>query len=799
MAESKVDPIVVAEQLIEDGSINIAYLILVEHLKTKNLSKEVKYKVYKDLAKIHLYEQDLVNYEKLNRKAYELKKNEGEIYKGMYYAEKAYFWHFLTWGDSAAYYSNRSMEIIQRNRKDIAKINIAFVYQMYGIGFLYRKIDPSIKVKRIYDLPNDRILMNQYFDSAKIYEQKYPFQFSSDRVMLYRGVGTRYLDLVSGYNYRYKDFQKLMNQQQWFAYKKALEAYNYTDKYIINPQNWNDIINTKALSGLNYMCIGEKAKAKKLFTKVLRNHLKVYKSFDKSPNAQALLNLYSYKIINNESLPYNDYQTKNDIFILKQLRNSWWASFIQSEEYNYDTYSFSPNYYIYKLYLRRYFIKKNKSDLKSAASHLLTQILNFHFIKKYNRTNKHRLNNAFLEYSKLVDKNLKIKIGYILKLNSTKLPKAPKVSISLIQNRLNENECFLIPCYRKSSDDSYKIVIAKNNVSIVKSKCDLNFISIDFDTISFINYKKYAFKEYNDKIKSVLQSNKSISKVYVMYYDYSNYSNMILDTLGNNYDQLNYLGKNVQFVTLYDPFEFFTRNKISTKNKLQFIKLDNKKLSKLPFVNRLSHQRFGPFTSLNSTFKGNFSELLASNGMLHLYGHGSLISNKDSGSKNIELPYQSNSTDSSISKINSDQIVNSSLVVLNNCYSGYNTNVSSREYDRGIYLNLLNNGALNVIVSPIKTDDESSSKIFRFFYKNIAKGETTNDALYHAQLTYLSMNKGILAHPKFWAPYRLISNYRFPIYENKEPKTKVFSYFLIFLFVVIILISIRLYVQMKRF
>ncbi len=117
--------------------------------------------------------------------------------------------------------------------------------------------------------------------------------------------------------------------------------------------------------------------------------------------------------------------------IVCNSNNSWWANFIQSKGYNYDTYSFSPNYYIYKLFLRRYFIKKDKSDLKFASSHLFTQILNFHFINKYNRTNKHRLNNAFLEYSRLDNKNLKLKIGHALKLNSTELPEAPKVSISL--------------------------------------------------------------------------------------------------------------------------------------------------------------------------------------------------------------------------------------------------------------------------------------------------------------------------------------------------------------------------------
>ena len=796
--KSKEDRLKMAEELIEDGSINIAHLLLEDYLKTPNLSKDKKYKAYKDLAKIYLYEQDLVNYEKLNRKAYELKKTEGEIYKGMYYAEKAYFWHFLMWGDSAAYYSNRSMEIIQRNRKDFYKVNIAFVYQIYGIGFLYRKIDPKINVKVHHDLPVARILMNQYFDSAKVYENKYPFPFSTDRVMLYRGVGTRYLDLVSGYSYGYKYFQKIMNQQQWFAYSKVMEYFTFTDKYLINPKNWNDIIHTKSLIGLNYMCIGEKLKAKRLFNSVLRNYLKVYKSFEKSPNAQALLNLYSYKIINDESLPYNDKQTKNDIIILKLLNNSWWGTFIQSKGYNYDTYSFSPNYYIYKLFLRRYFIKKDKSDLKLATSHLFTQILNFHFINKYNRTNKHRLNNAFLEYTRLDNKNLKLKIGHTIKLNSTELPEAPKVSISLIQNRLNDNECFLIPCYRKTSDDSYKIVITKNNVSIVKSKCDLNFTSIDFDTMSFSNYKKYAFKEYNDKIKSVLQSNKSIVKVYVMYYDYSNYSNMIKDTLGKNYDQLNYLGKKIQFVTIYNPYEYFTRDKILTKNKLQFVKLNNNKLSKLPFVDQLSSKRFNPLVSSKSTFNGNLSQLLVSSSILHLFGHGNLISNIDSGTKNIELPYQSNSIDSSISKINSNQLVNSSLIVLNNCYSGYNTNVSSREFDRGIYLNLLNNGALNTIVSPIKTDDESSSKIFNYFYKNIAKGETTEDALYHSQLTYLNTNKGIMSHPKFWSPYRLITNYPYSILSVEKKQNDVLFYALLCCFI-LVSVGFHLHVQMKHF
>jgi CHAT domain-containing protein len=215
-------------------------------------------------------------------------------------------------------------------------------------------------------------------------------------------------------------------------------------------------------------------------------------------------------------------------------------------------------------------------------------------------------------------------------------------------------------------------------------------------------------------------------------------------------------------------------------------------------MDHLSNKMFNPLVSKKSTFQGNLSDLLFSRGILHLFGHGSLILNKDSGTTNIELPYESNLSDSSISKINSNQIVNNSLIVLNNCFSGFNTNVSSREYNRGIYLNLLNNGALNVIVSPIKTDDECSSKIFNLLYLNIAKGEPTDDALFHAQLSYLKTNKGIMAHPKFWSPYRLITNYPYSILsENKNQDYS--DLYLVLLSFILIAIGFLLHAQMKHF
>ena len=788
------EKLILAEQLIEDGSINLAYLILKEYSETK-ISKNLKYRVYKDLAKIHLFEQDMVNYEKLNKKAYQLKKEDGEIYKGMYYAEKAFFWHYLMWGDSAAFYSNRSMEIIQRNRKDFSKINVPFVYQMYAIGYLYRKLEPTPKVKIIYEMPVARILMNQWFDSAKVYEKKFPFQFSSERVYLYRGVGTRYLDHVSGYQYQTKEYQKSMNISQWYSYKKAMEAYNYTIQNVINPRNWNDIILTKSLKGLCYMCVGEKIKAKHLFNSVLVQYLKRYKNYSNSPNARALMTLYSYKTINDETLPFNDTQTKKDIQILKNLNNNWWASFIQAKEYNYDPYSESPNNYLFKLYLRRYFIQKNKKDLTEATSHLLSQILNFHFIQKELKSNDFRLNNANFELLKVDNLDLKRKLQQFTQFSFSKLKSAPKVSISDIQRKLNENECLIIPCFIKNANDSYKIVIEKENISIVKSKNDINYRMLDYDTISFEKYKKISFEEYNEKIKPVISHRKPFKKIYTMYFDYSNYSTMISDSTGNNYDQLKYVAKKIQFVSIYNPYSFFTSPKMASQKELKFVKLKNEEYSKLPFMDLLCQKKFKPLNCSQTVFQGNLPKYLNSKGIIHLYGHGNFKINSELGSINLELPYQTNNQVLSISKIKENQEVNNSLIVLNNCFSGFNVNISSREFDRGIYLSLLNKGALNVIVSPNKTDDEASSKIFKSFYQNIAKGESTEDALYHAQLYYLKTNQGSLAHPKFWSPYRLISNYRFPIYttNNKENRNAYFIFSAISFVVIsgIILLYVR--------
>ena len=111
----------------------------------------------------------------------------------------------------------------------------------------------------------------------------------------------------------------------------------------------------------------------------------------------------------------------------------------------------------------------------------------------------------------------------------------------------------------------------------------------------------------------------------------------------------------------------------------------------------------------------------------------------------------------------------------------------------------MHNGALNVIVSPGKTDDECSAKIFNFFYKYLGEGQTPSDALFHAKISYLNTNKGSLAHPKFWSQYRLLTNYPFPIFYPELHKKNTYLPFTLFFIGIFIAVLIHLRVQMKNF
>ena len=61
------------------------------------------------------------------------------------------------------------------------------------------------------------------------------------------------------------------------------------------------------------------------------------------------------------------------------------------------------------------------------------------------------------------------------------------------------------------------------------------------------------------------------------------------------------------------------------------------------------------------------------------------------------------------------------------------------------------------------------------FYKNLSRGLSVNESFYQAQKKYLESANGSLAHPLYWASFRVISNNPNPLFEHPNPLFKIFK------------------------
>ena len=63
-------------------------------------------------------------------------------------------------------------------------------------------------------------------------------------------------------------------------------------------------------------------------------------------------------------------------------------------------------------------------------------------------------------------------------------------------------------------------------------------------------------------------------------------------------------------------------------------------------------------------------------------------------------------------------------------------------------------GAKSLVTSLWKVNDETTSQIMNFFYKNLDKGQSKNEALRNAKLEYLrTSDDSVLKHPYYWAGF----------------------------------------------
>lgn len=713
------------EQQIEKGELVKAEKKLLYLEKSRKASFIERYYYSKLLGKIYLTQQAFSKYSLQVEKSVKFARKTHPIYQAEAFANKAYYWHYMMWPDSALVYSNKSMTLYRKHEKFRAKIDVPFIYEIYAMTYLYR----SDKTKPIayleFDINDSRRKQFQYFDSALYYQEKYPFKFTTDRAMLYRSYGNRWLDMVSSYQIFTKKESEQFKPLQWIAFHRANELY---DKGLacLKKCHKNDFVFLTALKGTNHTCVGKWQEADAIFDAAMCE-FSSYDLLNPSNFAyQTLMDFLSIKIRNTILLPYNRKEINKEIALLESLKLGFWKSFQATDDLPYDSYKTSPYVNLFSLYTFKSLHEPNgEKHFKKAVSYLLTMKSYFNFLQ-----NSKEINPA----------------------------KLPFLDVNRIQKRLKKNECYLF----MFSDSDYlknrRILITNTKIQFVKSYNKYALTSDAIDTLSVQEFKRLSIQDYRNTFESVLRIIPSVKKVYISYDDVIPYELLVKDTTGNTFSNLKYFGKHINFVRIYNPYTYFDKPVTSPMKQfdVRFLKL--KGTSKLLFMTDFFNNYHPVKNFSKENYTGNLKNLLKEKGILHLFGHGELAINVEANTRNFQFSYQNSGKHNSVTKLTGNFKVNRDLVVLNNCFSGFPLFIEN-QFNKTIQLRIMSNGAKALIGSPSKVDDYYSAELFKLFYAKIEAGMYYEDAFFEAKQTFFKEHAE-LSQPNYWNGLQLIQSYK---------------------------------------
>lgn len=751
-----------AEDLIEKGATNTAYFILKHELKSENLTKKERYSVLKLIARCFLKEMDYVHYDEYNRKAYELIKRDKEIYLAQFHLERAIFFNHLTWGDSVKYYAFSAKKIVENNKKDINLIDISLYYRILGVTYMYFDFKQGvIYPKGKYGMSYGWDKLFNYYDTAIKGFNKSSNKYSSDLSMIYRGVGNRYLDMISGYKYYSHHNKFKISKLGWYSFYKAVDNYHKSNK-LLNKSNSIERVTNYSLLGLAYMCVGKAITAKAYFDSIhqIYDSKRMY-----SVSAPRLyLSALIYERLNDFNLDYDPIKNEASIIRLKKIIPQW-VEFIKSAEgFTYDTFTISPFSQLFCYYTRKFFHTHDQKDAKQAVSYLLIEKNHFNLIKsgsnKFENYRKICAQNEIRKLPKNIQNEVLKLVSSLIIVNEIRSVKTPLINVSSIMSSLKNKEALLLLYKISDFYGKFKVLVTSKKIYYVKSDQVVHPTQTpDLSKITLNEFKKWSFKEYYRKMYHVYKLVPYIRKMYVLWDDDTDYDLMIARKRGQTFSDLSYLLQKTNFIKLYDFQSYFSqKNKLN--NRLDYLVLRSPDSIRLPFMENFNPNRILNLKSYTHTLQNDFRNKLSQKGILHIVGHGKKYGFYTSTLKDKNgIVFYRNDTFSLLKDLNSKRKINRDLVVLSNCFSGMR--VSYRfEFDRGIYLQLMKNGAKNVIANKDQVDDYVSSKIYHYFYLNIKKGFEIGDALVQAKRDFLKNNKNGYASPKYWNPYFSISNRR---------------------------------------
>lgn len=748
-------------QSMDEGALNIAYCLIQNCLKRKDLKKENRYLLLKYLSKVHYLQEDMMHYNRACYDAWKLKRNDGEIYKALYFAEKSNYWHFYYVSDSTVKYARLAMRILKKNWRDREKVPYYSIYQSYGTSFLHNwgiEIKPSMSPMDIGIAYQRKI--NVYLDSALYHLKSNQFVLNLDKAIIYRSKGNRLLDLLD-YNFKTKKQFQMYSPYSDSIKRVILSYYNQSIKEL-NPKNVDfrcSILNLKALT---YFISGDLDRGNAIVNKIYETCRQSYGVLSNTPNIKNILTTLSYKLKANIKLDPEKYvnNCKVEEQILTNLLAVWktWLSYERNNTY--DIYHNSPFQNLSILLLNKYRYKKKYYILKKACQLAFNDYYLTELNYDKNASENLRLRRAKFEFRSINSKEFRLKINRVLSIfefTNCKRSNNKLVQISNIQNKLTKNEAFIFHLYSSLLSRSKQFVITRD--SICSFDFDFQPASLEnLEKASFQEFKTISFKLYQNYYQPIYKSFPNLKRVYVGSKNVTDFSWFVSDSVGENYDNLNFLGRKINFVYVHNPVEYFNSKPIFLSEKILVAttKSDGlKQFRNLEALFKLNENQL--FTRNQKTT--NINDVLINGNSIHFVGHGILKQNeylaKDSKTNNIPT----SSSGNLINIIKGKKDFKNHLLIFSNCYSGKN-NYGFKFFDMNFYNALLSKGVKSVIVSDGLAEDESSAYIFKRFYNSLYQGNTIENALFEAKNSYLKGHSGSRCNPLFWANYKLISNAR---------------------------------------
>lgn len=739
------------EQLIETNQLITAQKLIFNLKHTHKESVKENYYSTKLLCKTYLFQQSFDRYNIANDDLCKLAKKLSPIYLSEAFAHKAYYWHYMMWPDSALVYSNKSYELYNKSRKFSAQIEPAFIYEVYAMTYLYRSDDLKTTAYSGMGLKGYQPKLFLYFDSSYFIQQHHPFKFTSDKAMFYRSNGNRWLDLVTGYKVKTKEESKNFKPVQWLAFRKANELY---DKGIACLKEWhrNDLLTLTALKATNYTGVGKWKEAQYYFDRVF-NQFSEQELLNRTFIAyQPIMIFLTMKIRNEIQLSFNPNSNKKTIYLLEKLKREFWKSFTENSDLPYDPYRTSPYIDLFTLYTQKSNASKNnkKESLAKAVSYLLTMKSYFHFLK-----NKQFFTNK----------------------------KVPYFNVKSIQKQLNENEGYILVQNEADLLADKKILITKDTILFIKSFSKNKLIS---DTLSLKSYKEIYHKEYLTNFSEVDKKFPAVKKIYISYDDATPYEILLKNKQGRNFSKLNYLGNTINFVRIYNPYTYFNKTKQVVIDTIDVRKLTQNQSSKLMFMDEYFKTSHSFKKTTINKYTGELAALLLEKGILHIYGHGEIKVDERTNSKGFQFSYIENNNLKSVNRLTGDFKAKRDLVVLNNCFSGYNE-LNYNEFNKTIPLKILSNGASSVISSPTVIDDFYSALFFKLFYLKIQSGTYFEDAFYQTR-KYIFKQYPELKLPRNWNSLQLFQSYKLKKQQTEKSSSTTILMCVCFLIAGIVLL-----------